>query len=267
MLPVGRGGDAREIAVLKIAGNEPGLVWFGGYRSDMAGTKAEAMMKWAACNGFAATRFDYSGHGQSGGDFFDGTISRWVEECCEVLSHHTSGPQILVGSSMGGWISLIVAKMRAAHETGQSAKTGLECNMGFGKIAGMLLIAPAADFTEALMVPALTPDQVQTLETRGFIEQVSQYSDEPDIITRALIEDGRKNYILEGIIQTDCPVVILQGMKDPDVPYTHTLRLLNHLPAERVTLTLINDGDHRLSRDQDIQLMTRSLERLCNLQT
>ncbi len=246
-LKVGKGELSRNIAIEKIAGASPGVIWLGGYRSDMTGTKAQVMMDWAQDNGHAALRFDYSGHGKSDGKFIDGTISRWLEEALSVIDQYTDGPQILVGSSMGGWIAL-----RLVQELQKSGKTQ--------KLAGIILIAPAPDFTHTLMEQGFSNDQKIELEANGFISEPSEYSDEPNIITKTLIEDGRENLVLEGIINTGCPVVILQGMKDPDVPYEHAMKLMNHLPSEDVTITLVNDGDHRLSREQDLELLTRTLD-------
>jgi pimeloyl-ACP methyl ester carboxylesterase len=240
-LKVGQGELSRNIAIDKIAGASPGVIWLGGYRSDMTGTKAQVMMNWAHKNGRAALRFDYSGHGKSDGNFIDGTISRWLEEAFAVFDQHTDGPQILVGSSMGGWIAL-----RLAQELQRRGETQI--------LAGILLIAPAPDFTHKLMEPGFSDNQKKELDENGFISEPSEYSDEPNIITKALIEDGRDNLVLEGIINIGCPVAILQGMKDPDVPYEHAMKLMNHLPSEDVTITLINDGDHRLSREQDLEV-------------
>lgn len=238
-----------RIAVRREAGRAPGLVWLGGYRSDMTGTKAERLAGWARENGHACLRHDYSGHGQSGGAFADGTISRWLGESLAVFDRFCEGPQILVGSSMGAWIALRMAQ--------ELARNGAR-----GRIAGMVLIAPAPDFTAELLEPALTHAQKRDLETKGYFEEPSQYGSEPDVYTRALIEDGRRNRVLTGLIDTHCPVIVLQGMKDPDVPFTHAQKLVEHLPADDVTLTLIRDGDHRLSREEDIALMLRAVQEL-----
>jgi len=253
ILEVGAGSNSRKIAVRKLEGSSPGVIWLGGYRSDMIGTKAEALVDWAKSTGRAALRFDYSGHGESGGKFRDGTISRWLEESLAVIKNHTKGPQILVGSSMGGWIGL-----RIVQE--------LNSRAGSGKICGLLLIAPAPDFTSELMEPGFSDRQVEALNNCGFIEEPSDYSDEPAIITRELIDDGRNNRVLTGLINTNCPVRILQGMNDPDVPYDHAMRLVSHLPSDNVTLTLVKDGDHRLSREQDIALLQRTLDELASCQ-
>lgn len=236
--------DGVAIAVRRREGAAPGLMWLGGYRSDMVGTKAEAIDAFAGEVGRACTRLDYSGHGESGGAFTDGTISRWLAESLAVFDACTEGPQILVGSSMGGWIALRVAQELARR--GDS-----------DRLAGLLLLAPAPDFTMELMEPHLGEDHRRQLETRGYMEEPSDYSPEPNVYTRALFEDGRANRVLDGIIHTHCPVHILQGMADPDVPHTHALKLVEHLPADDVTLTLVKDGDHRLSRPQDIDLLIR----------
>lgn len=252
-LRVGPDNDSREIAILHrpaISGkSEPMLVWHGGYRSDMTGTKAVELDRFAAENGLACLRFDYSGHGASGGDFKKGTISRWLEEALAVVRAKAPSSVILVGSSMGGWIALrMVEELR---------KTG-----GTPTVAGLILIAPAPDFTAELIEPSLTEAEKTSLLERGYFEEHSEYSPEPNIFTRALMEDGRQNRVLQGIITTGCPVHILQGMRDPDVPYQHALKLLEHLPADDVVLTLIRDGDHRLSRPQDIERMLTAVRAL-----
>ncbi|MBZ0162052.1 MAG: alpha/beta hydrolase [Notoacmeibacter sp.] len=246
--------DGVAIAVRHVAGGTPGLVWLGGYRSDMAGTKAEALGTWAAARGLAHTRHDYSGHGLSGGAFADGTISRWLGESLAVFDRFTAGPQILVGSSMGGWIALRMVQELARRGAAD-------------RVAGLLLVAPAPDFTVELMEPELTASQKRDLEEQGFFEEPSAYSEEPYIYTSALLDDGRRNRVLDGVIDTRCPVHILQGMADLDVPFTHAERLLEHLPADDVTLTLVKDGDHRLSRPQDLDLLMRAAAGLVDLAT
>ena len=239
--------DGADIAVRRTVGAEPGVVWLGGYRSDMLGTKAEALAGWAADKGRAFLRHDYSGHGESGGDFAAGTISKWLAESLAVLRRHSEGRQVLVGSSMGAWIALrMVQELRKAGEG--------------GRVAGLVLIAPAPDFTAELVEPALTKVQRRDLATKGFFGKPSGYSAEPYIYTRALIEDGRQNLVMGGPIDTHCPVHILQGMADPDVPHTHALKLVSLLPADDVTLSLVPDGDHRLSRPQDLALLLRAVE-------
>jgi len=245
-LTVGSGEDARTIAVERRAGTAPGLFWLAGFKSDMTGSKAMTLDRFGARHGLAVTRFDYSGHGVSGGDFDKGTITRWLEEAGAVFAL-TEGPQIVVGSSMGGWIALLLA--RQLHRQGRPLK-------------GMVLIAPAADMTQELMEKDFSPEERQSLAQNGYVDQPSQYSPEPYRITSALVEDGRNHLMLGGVIEVGCPVVILQGGKDPDVPQEHAIRLVTHLLHDPVTLTLIPDGDHRLSRDEDLKRLEDALSTL-----
>lgn len=248
-LSVGTLGDERAIAVLHRPAADGGrtqLVWLGGYRSDMTGTKAVETDRLAAELGLACLRFDYSGHGQSGGSFRDGTISRWVEESLAVIDAYPAERLILIGSSMGGWIALRVLQEIRRRGAGPS-------------IAGMVLIAPAPDFTSELIEPALKDDERQQLAERGYFEEKSEYSPEPNIFTQTLLDDGRLNRVMTGMIETRCPVHILQGMRDEDVPYRHAMKLVEFLPADDVVLTLIRDGDHRLSRPQDIERLQASI--------
>ncbi|RCW84451.1 alpha/beta hydrolase [Phyllobacterium bourgognense] len=235
-----------DIALRRREGSTPGIVWLGGYYSDMLGSKAQWLDQWASERGVAFLRHDYSGHGESGGEFRDGTISIWLEQSLAVFRAFSSGPQILVGSSMGGWIALRM--IEELQRTGEG-----------GRVAGVVLIAPAPDFTSELVEPQLTNDQRRQIAERGYMEEPSDYSSVPYIYTKALLEDGKTNQVLKGVIQTDCPVHILQGMEDKDVPYTHALRLMDHLPVDDVTITLVRDGDHRLSRPQDLDLLTRTV--------
>ncbi len=243
-LSVGSGPSAREIAFRRRAGDGPGVVWLGGFRSDMLATKAEALDAWAQANGRAFLRFDYSGHGESGGRFVDGTISAWLEDALAAIAQASDGPQILVGSSMGGWLALLAARRLAAE--GRPP-------------AGLVLVAPATDFTEVLMWPALDAAARQAIETDGVYLQPSAYSPEPVPITRALIEDGRRHLLLGGAIRTHAPVHILQGMRDPDVPWRHAMVLTEHLAEDPVVVTLIKDGDHRLSRPQDLDRLVAAV--------
>ncbi len=241
-----------EIAVRARSGKSPGLVWLGGFRSDMIGSKAEAIDRWASETGRACTRHDYSGHGESKGRFVDGTISRWLAESLAVFRQFTRGPQILIGSSMGGWIALrMIQELNSAGEQ--------------DRIAGLILLAPAPDFTTELMEPELTGEQKSDLEEKEYFEKGSDYSDEPDVFTRALFDDGRKNRVLTGPIDTHCPIHILQGQADPDVPCELAMKIVEHLPADDVTLTLIKDGDHRLSRPEDIDLLIGTVEKMVRL--
>jgi pimeloyl-ACP methyl ester carboxylesterase len=240
-IEVGTGPAARRIAVRQRDGAAPGLVWLGGFKSDMAGTKAVALDDWAAAQGRACIRFDYSGHGESGGDFADGTIGRWLEESAAVFGRFASGPQVVIGSSMGGWLALLLArKLRQQPQATAS-------------VAGLVLIAPAVDFTEELMWNKFSPEVRRQIETEGSWQRPSQYSEAPYPITRGLIEEGRKHLLLGGLIETGCPVRILQGVQDPDVPWRHAVELSSRLARDDVVLTLVKDGDHRLSRPEDIE--------------
>jgi len=238
---VGQAGAARNIALRRRAGGGPGLFWLGGFKSDMQGTKALALDDWARDHGRACVRFDYSGHGESGGDFAEGTIGRWLEESVAVFDRFCEGPQVVVGSSMGGWMALLLAReiARRADKDGKAS------------LAGLVLIAPAPDFTEELMWKGFPPEVKQEIETKGVWLRPSEYGS-PYPITRNLIEEGRNHLLLGGSIDVGCPVRILQGAQDPDVPWRHAFALAHRLPAEDVVLTMIQDGDHRLSRPQDI---------------
>jgi pimeloyl-ACP methyl ester carboxylesterase len=242
---IGTGAAARVIAVRQRAGASPGLVWLGGFKSDMRGSKAEALDQWAGAQGRACTRFDYSGHGESGGAFADGTIGAWLEDSLGVFTTCCEGPQILVGSSMGGWIALLLAReLRKREKAGNKAKAS---------IAGMVLIAPAVDFTEELMWKAMAPAIKQEIERKGFWTRPSAYAPEGYPITRRLIVEGRDHLMLGGLIETGCPVRILQGVMDEDVPWTHATELVARFARDDVVLTLVKDGDHRLSRPEDIE--------------
>ena len=201
----------------------------------MESNKAIALDAHCGHRGQAYVRFDYSGHGASGGAFEEGTITRWLEESLAVFRSQTEGPQIVVGSSMGGYLALLLA--RALDRAGEA-----------GRLAGMALVAPAVDFTEALIWNHLPEAARRTLQETGAWQRPSAYSSEPYRITRALIEDGRKHLILgQDIVRSHCPVRILQGMQDEDVPYSHAM-------------TLIRDGEHRLSRPQDLALLMEAVD-------
>ena len=244
-IDVGTGDDRRTIAYRASVGGAPSVLWLGGFASDMKGTKAERLSLLANREGWGFCRFDYSGHGESGGQFIDGTISRWREDAQAVLEATLEGPVILVGSSMGAWIALrLIAELRRS---------------GRGKrIAGLLLLAPAPDFTRRLVVPHLSEAQREDLASKGYCSEPSQYGP-ATIYSRALIEDGENNLVMEIPIETGCPVHIIQGMEDPDVPYAHALDLVTLLPGDGVTLTLVRDGDHRLSRETDLLRMEAAL--------
>jgi pimeloyl-ACP methyl ester carboxylesterase len=233
-------GDGVELAWAHLAGREPTILFLPGFRSDMAGDKATALARFAAARGQAMLRFDYSGHGVSGGTFTDGTIGRWTQDALNVIDQLTSGPLILVGSSMGGWIALLVARARPQ------------------RVAGLIGIAAAPDFTEALMWQSMTFEERATLMRDGVLQVPSAYG-EPTPITRALIEDGRNHLLLPAPIALGCPVRLLHGQADPDVPWEMALRTADALTTDDVTVTLVKDGDHRLSRPRDLALLCRTL--------
>jgi pimeloyl-ACP methyl ester carboxylesterase len=249
MIEIGEGPARRDIAVLTREGTPPAIVWFGGFRSDMRATKAEALDRWAAEAGRAVVRFDYSGHGESTGAFVEGTISRWLEDSLAVLDRYAGERPVLVGSSMGGWLALLACLRLAAERPDRAPRA-------------LVLIAPAPDFTETLMWPAFPPEAKAALQETGLFMSPSAYG-EPYPITRDLIEDGRRHLLLGGPIAPGCPVHILQGMRDPDVPWEHAMALVERLPGENVQLTLIKDGDHRLSRPEDIDRIIRAVAAAC----
>ena len=245
-IEVGTGPAARPIAARVRDGATPGLVWLGGFKSDMQGTKAVALDNWAGENGRACIRFDYSGHGESGGDFVDGTIGRWLEDSVAVFEGFAKSPQVLVGSSMGAWLALLLVRALKERTTA-------------GSVAGLVLIAPAVDFTEELMWNKFSPEVKRQIETEGSWQRPSQYSESAYPITRGLIQDGRKHLLLGGLIETGCPVRILQGVQDPEVPWQHAVELSSRLARDDVVLTLVKDGDHRLSRPEDIERLTAAV--------
>ena len=246
-IAVGQGAASRTLAALTRAGASPPVVWLPGFRSDMRSTKAEALDQWAASRGRALVRFDYSGHGESGGAFEDATVSLWLEDTLAVLDRFTAERPVLVGSSMGGWIALLATRelLRTRPER---------------RPAGLVLIAPAVDFTERLMWDRFPASIRRALLRNGVYQRPSVYSDAPYPITRALIEDGRHHLLFGSPIATGCPVHILQGMQDPDVPWSHAMQLVEHLPGDSVALTLVKDGDHRLSRPDDLERLTAAIE-------
>ncbi|MGF3027437.1 alpha/beta hydrolase [Methylobacterium aquaticum] len=235
-----RTGVNRPPTTLPRPGPCPPVVWLGGFRSDMRATKAEALDAWAARAGRAFVRFDYTGHGESDGTFADGTISDWLADAQAVIAALAPRRPILVGSSMGGWIAL-----RAAARV---------------RPAGLVLIAPATDFTEVLMWEQFPEEIRRQVMQDGVWQRESQYSPEPTPVTRALIEDGRRHLMLGGPIDPGCPVHILQGMADPDVPWPHAMALVERLPATGVVLTLVKEGDHRLSGPADLDRLVAAVE-------
>lgn len=231
--------DGATIAYRRLEGKTPGVVFLHGYHSDMEGTKALALEDMCRKQGRAFLRFDYFGHGQSSGDVARGTIGRWAADAVAVIGQLTQGPQILVGSSLGGWIALL---------------TALELR---DRVAGLVGVAAAPDFTEDLMWQDFTFEQRRTLMETGELELPNCYEpDNPWRIHRSLIEDGRNHLLLRDLIQLHCPVRLIQGQKDEDVPWQTALRLADCLASEQVEIILVKDGDHRLSRDTDLTRLT-----------
>lgn len=210
----------------------------------MGGVKASAIDALGAERGLAVTRFDYSGHGQSGGEFEKGTISRWLEETIAVFAT-TRGPQIVIGSSMGGWLALLLARHLLQN--------------GGHRLQGMVLIAPAVDATRDLIPHRFTPTELSQLDEQGFLDRASPYGDGPYRYTKALLEDGANHLLFGRVIETGCPVHILQGGRDRDVPPAHAQKLVTHILHDPVTYTLIPDGDHRLSRQEDLERLRASV--------
>jgi len=222
----------------------PGIVFLPGFKSDMQGSKALHLRDWAAAQGRAFLRFDYTGHGASSGAFADGCVGDWFRDACDVLRALTEGPQVLVGSSMGGWIALLV--MRAMPE----------------RVAGLVGIATAADFTEDLIWRRMTTAQRAILARDGRIVAPSDYADDPYPITRRLIEDGRRHLVLRSALRAQCPVRFLQGMADPDVPWETATRLAAHIEGEDVRAILLRGADHRLSGARELALLAETIHTL-----
>jgi pimeloyl-ACP methyl ester carboxylesterase len=233
-------GDGIQLAWAKRDGRSPTVVFLPGFRSDMTGDKATALDAFCAQRGHAMLRFDYSGHGASGSRFEDGTIGRWARDAETAIDRLTDGKLILVGSSMGGWIALLAARARPE------------------RIAALVGIAAAPDFTDNLLWPALSFTQRARLRQDGVIHLPSQYG-EPTPITLDLIEDGRNHLLLGAPIPLTCPVRLLHGQADPDVPWEVSLRLAERIEGSDVQVTLVKDGDHRLSRPQDLALLCRTV--------
>jgi pimeloyl-ACP methyl ester carboxylesterase len=223
-------------------GETCGFFWLGGLKSDMTGSKAETIAKLAQETGRPCQRFDYSGHGASGGQFTDGTISLWLAEAVHMFQKHSSGPRIVIGSSMGGWIASLLYRAIKGQ-----------------RIAGLILIAPAHDMTEALMWSEFPVEARSLIQTKGVWQRPSLYGDAIPI-TRNLIEDGRSHLLLEGGFEVDCPVHILQGDADSDVPWAHAKRVFDAIRGDDVRFTLIKDGDHRLSSERDLQTLRQAAQ-------
>lgn len=230
----------RRIAYERSEGSAPGVVFLGGFRSDMTGTKAQFLEGWARAEGRAFLRFDYSGHGQSSGDFEDGAIGDWAADAMAVVARLTAGPQILVGSSMGGWIALLLARDMGQH------------------VAGLVTIAAAPDFTEDSMWDGFDADQRMVLEDVGMIALPSDYG-EPLVITKRLIADGRDHLVLRSPLDLPFPVRMLQGTADADVDMSVALRLLEHVTGPDLRLTLVKGADHRFSDPACLDLIAAAI--------
>jgi pimeloyl-ACP methyl ester carboxylesterase len=252
-LDVGDGAARRRIAVLAEPGGAPGLVWLPGFKSDMVSTKAGALSDWAKAQGLALTRFDYSGHGQSGGRFEDGTIGRWLEEAIAVVTRSTRGEQILIGSSLGGYIALLALRRLLAEAPAEAAR-----------IKALLLIAPAWDMTEELMWRQFPDEARRAVMDEGVWLRPSAYGD-PYPITRGLIEEGRNHLLAHQPWDPGRPTVIIHGALDPDVPLQHSRDLVSFLQGGRTRLVTLPDGEHRLSRPEDLALLFELLAELVDL--
>lgn len=233
--------EGRRIAYDRSAGRGPGVVFLGGFRSDKEGTKALALEAWARAEGRAFLRFDYSGHGNSSGDFLDGCIGDWFEDARAAILGLTAGPQVLVGSSMGGWIALLMAR---EHRE---------------KVAGLVTIAAAPDFTEDGMWAEFSAEQRRALMEDGQVALPSDYSDTPYVITRRLIEEGRRRLVLRSPLALPMPVRMLQGTADADVAVSVAVRLIQHAEGPDIRLTLVNGADHRFSTPDCLDLVAASV--------
>ncbi len=236
--------QGESLAYHRTTGRAPGIVFLGGFVSDMTGTKATALETYARARGQAFLRFDYQGHGESSGRFEDGTIGLWAEDAIAAIDELTEGPQVLVGSSMGGWIMLLAALARPE------------------RVAALLGIAAAPDFTEDLMWQRFSDEIKAEIETQGVYYEPSDYAESPYPLTKQLIEEGRRHLLLRGPIPLTCPVRLLQGMQDVDVPWETALRLVEKLETHDVEVNLVKDGDHRLSEPADLRRLEATLDRL-----
>lgn len=237
--------DGHAIAYHHSAGKSPGVIFCPGFMSDMDGTKATALEAAMIADGRSYTRFDYFGHGQSTGNFADGCLSHWIDDALAILNQCTAGPQIVVGSSMGGWVGLRMALLEPA------------------RIVGFIGIAAAPDFTKH-MWDTMSDENKTQIEEQGYFEEETEYGDDPYIITKKLIEDGSRNFVLEGPLAINCPVHLLQGMKDDSVPWQTTLNIQEALESEDVTLSLTKNGDHRLSEPEDISRLIGAVNNMCD---
>lgn len=237
--------DGEQLAWRMVEGRGPAMIWLNGYRSDMLGTKAQALSDWARAHGRGLIRFDYLGHGASSGDFLtQGCISRWRDDTLAIIDQLATGPAVLLGSSMGGWLACLAALARPQ------------------RVVGLVLLAPAADFADKLVEPSLDAAARTALRDHGVYYRPSAYDGGPSPVTRLLLEDGKRWSILSERVAIDCPVRILQGGQDDDVPWRHALDLHQRITASDSVFTLIKDGDHRLSRPQDLDRLIQTVAEL-----
>ena len=264
-----RDGDGATIAYRRTEGRgaaaspgpssapSPTVVFLPGFRSDMEGGKALALEAWCRAEGRGFLRFDYTGHGLSSGSFEDGTIGQWADDAVFAIEALTSGPLVLVGSSMGGWIMMLAARALAERNGPRRAAPQW--------VAGLVGIAPAPDFTEDLIMANASPALRRDLERDGVHYEPSDYSDEPTPITRRLIEDGRERLVLRAPFPFAGPVRIVQGMADPDVPWRHALKVADAFAGADVEIALVKAGDHRLSEPHDLDRLIRTTGEVCRL--
>jgi pimeloyl-ACP methyl ester carboxylesterase len=236
--------DGATIAYHRLTGSGPGVVFLGGYRSDVTGAKALYLEDYCRRRGQAYLRFDYFGHGASSGDAALGTIGRWAEDAIAVLDSLTDGPQVLVGSSMGGWIMLLAALARPS------------------RVHALVGVAAAPDFTEDLVWPRLDPDQQRQLRETSAVTLPSEYDPAGYTYRLSFLEDGKRHLVMRRAVALDCPVRLLHGMSDASVPWQTSLALTERLATRDVVVTLIKDGDHRLSREADLERLGRTLDEL-----
>jgi pimeloyl-ACP methyl ester carboxylesterase len=237
--------DGGSLSYCRSEGRTPGVMFLGGFMSDMKGSKATALEKHCRQKSQAFIRFDYRGHGDSTGNFEDGTIGSWTQDALLILDQATKGPQILIGSSMGGWLMILLALARPS------------------RVSGLIGVAAAPDFTERLLWEKLPEEAILALEETGFWDQPSEYSEQPYRITKELIEEGRDHLILNGPIHLDVPVRLIHGINDADVPWYYAQAIQDRIRGSDVSAVLIKDGDHRLSREQDIARICSELDSLC----
>jgi pimeloyl-ACP methyl ester carboxylesterase len=238
--------DEQQLAYVHTEGHSPTVVFLPGFASNMSGTKALHLQQWCTARGQACLRLDYRGHGKSSGEFEAGTIRLWAEDALTVIAAATKGPLLMVGSSMGSWVMLI-----AARELGD-------------RVHAMVGIASAPDFTEELIHAQLDSAQRAQLDRDGRLERTSDYHHGPNVVTLRMIEDGRRYLQLQEMIPLECPVRLIHGMADPDVPWETSLRLCDRLESDDVRVTLVKDGGHRLSAPRELALLTHTIDDLLN---